>query len=148
MTRRARADRREPIRGKEYGTRIRANREPTVRFQGGTSIGRGLGKGNGPFQGTPQCVVFWFAAGIWSRRSQMRGFHDLFEGEAIFPINVVRMELISIAFLMIRSMYLDILAKILVLCMIAQVSAVFSYGGLLRMGETDMSLMFLDPRVN
>jgi hypothetical protein len=25
---------------------------------------------------------------------------------------------------------------------------VFSYGGLLRMGETDMSLMFLDPRVN
>jgi hypothetical protein len=78
----------------------------------------------------------------------MRGFNDLFEGEAIFPVNVIRMELISIAFLMIRSMYLDILARILVLCMMAQVYAVLSYGGLLRMGETDMSLMFLEPRLN
>jgi hypothetical protein len=33
-TRKARVDRREPIRGKESGTGIRTNREPTVSFQG------------------------------------------------------------------------------------------------------------------
>jgi hypothetical protein len=53
-TRRARADRREPIRGKEYGTRIWTNRKPTVGFQGGVWIGSGSREGNGPFQGSPK----------------------------------------------------------------------------------------------
>jgi hypothetical protein len=45
-TRRARVDGREQIRGKEYGTGIRTNREPTVRFQGGAWAGNGLREGN------------------------------------------------------------------------------------------------------
>jgi hypothetical protein len=56
-TRRARADGREPIRGKEYGTGIRTNRELTVRSQGGAWVGSGLREGNGPLQGSPESVV-------------------------------------------------------------------------------------------
>jgi hypothetical protein len=61
-TRRARADRREPIREKEYMTGIRSNREPTVRFQGGACVGSGLREENGPFKGSQECVVFLFRA--------------------------------------------------------------------------------------
>jgi hypothetical protein len=40
------------------------NREPTVSFQGGAWAGCGLREGNGPFQGSPECVVFLFGAGF------------------------------------------------------------------------------------
>jgi hypothetical protein len=39
-------------------TGIPTNRELTVRFQGGAWVGSGLREGNGPFQGSPECVVF------------------------------------------------------------------------------------------
>jgi hypothetical protein len=37
-------------------TRIRTSREPTVRIQGGAWVGSGLREGNGPFQGSLECV--------------------------------------------------------------------------------------------
>jgi hypothetical protein len=43
-------------------TRIRTNREPT--FQRGACLGSGLREENGPFQGSPVCVVFLFGAGF------------------------------------------------------------------------------------
>jgi hypothetical protein len=56
---------------------------------------------------------------------------------------------ISIASLTIQSIYLDLLVRILVLCSWIQlVYAVFSYDGLLRMLETDVLMMFFDPRLN
>jgi hypothetical protein len=63
-SRRARADGREPIRGKEDSIGIWSNREPTFRFQGGAWVGSGLREGNGPFEGSPKCVVFLFGAGF------------------------------------------------------------------------------------
>jgi hypothetical protein len=48
------------IRGKENMTGIRTNREPTVTFQVGVCVGSRLREGYGPFQGSPQCVVFLF----------------------------------------------------------------------------------------
>jgi hypothetical protein len=45
-------------------TGIRTNREPTVRFQGGAWVGSGMTEGNGPFQGSPECVVFLFGVGF------------------------------------------------------------------------------------
>jgi hypothetical protein len=54
----ARTDGREAIRGKEYGTGIRTNREPTVRLQGGACLGSVLREGNGPFQGVTLSATF------------------------------------------------------------------------------------------
>jgi hypothetical protein len=39
-------------------TGIPPNRELTVRFHGAAWVGSGLREGNGPFQGSSECVVF------------------------------------------------------------------------------------------
>jgi hypothetical protein len=45
-------------------TGIRTSREPTVRFQEGVCVGSGMTEGNGPFQGSQECVVFLFGVGF------------------------------------------------------------------------------------
>jgi hypothetical protein len=76
----------------------------------------------------------------------MGGFHDTLREKPSSLLMLFGWSSISISSLIIWSTYLDFLVRILVLC--TMVYAVLSYGRLLTMGETDMSLMFFDPRLN
>jgi hypothetical protein len=96
--------------------RIRGKRIHTKRsLQAGYRKG-GCKKRIGPLQGTLEGVMLLLIPPFRPLSSRMRGFYDLLRDKPSSLLLLSGWSSMSIASLMIRSMHLDFLARILVLC--------------------------------
>jgi hypothetical protein len=113
------AEGREPVRGRKYGIWLRTNRE----LQAGYREGAGYGvKKRSPCQGLVEGVVFLIWTGLYSLKWRMRGVRDLLREKPSSQLMLLGWNPISITSLVMWSMYLDLLASMMV-----QVYAVFSF---------------------
>jgi hypothetical protein len=111
---RARVEGREPV-GENMGKGMWTNRESWGRLQGGGWVWSGRREENGLFQGSPEGIMFLLGDGVCSLQLWVRGFRDLLREKPSSLLMLFRWSSICIASLMVRSMYLDLLARIVVL---------------------------------